>query len=390
MGRKMLVHFPTNSVSISPEGAGPPPQHLSHLSPEGQRAPTLAEAIADRVERRRRILWANPPAKPKAAPSPYQDYSPRSGTPPARAHAGDVDTRAGIQFAFPGLIPAKPYCADEPQHGLEIRARAVALRRMHLQFNAPAAFRWMLHDIDAPGAAVAHDDAYLPPPNVITVNPGNGHAHSAYLLRTPVARHSAARIEPLRYFAAVERGVARRLGADRLYVGLIAKNPWHRHWRVEWRRDEPYTLDELADWLFPRDMVPDASPRTTLGAGRNVTVFDELRTFAYREVRAFKSRDERPDAFRARLERVALGLNQQFPQGLLIGEVRAIAKSVTKWTWKHFSVERFRARQSYLGKRGNAKRWAGHQAESSTKPWQALGISRATYYRRKRGVAKTP
>jgi hypothetical protein len=254
---------------------------------------------------------------------------------------------------------------------------------LHLQFNAPAAFRWMLHDIDAPGAAIAHDDAYLPPPNVITVNPENGHAHSAYLLRIPVARHSAARVEPLRYFAAVERGVARRLGADRQYVGLIAKNPWHRHWRVEWRRDEPYTLDELADWLFPRDTVPDVSPRTTLGAGRNVTVFDELRAFAYREVRAFKSRDETPDAFRARLERVALGLNQQFPRELPIGEVRAIAKSVAKWTWKHFSVERFRARQSHLGKRGNAKRWAGHQAESSTKPWQALGISRATYYRRK-------
>jgi hypothetical protein len=292
--------------------------------------------------------------------------------------------KAGIQFAFPGLIPAKPYCADDLHHGLEIRARAVALRRLHVQFNAPAAFRWMLHDIDSPGATIAHDDAYLPPPNVITVNPANGHAHSAYLLKIPVARHSAARIEPLRYFAAVERGVGRRLGADRLYVGLIAKNPSHQYWRVEWRRDDPYTLDELADWLFSRDMAPDVSPRTTLGAGRNVTVFDELRTFAYREVRAFKSRGERPDAFRARLERVAHGLNRQFPRALPTGEVRAIAKSVAKWTWKHFSVERFRARQSYLGKRGMAKRWAGHEAASETKPWEKLSVSRATYYRRKR------
>ena len=29
------------------------------------------------------------------------------------------------------------------------------------------------------------------------------------------------------------------------------------------------------------------------------------------------------------------------------------------------------------------KRWAGHVAESTTKPWLAMGISRRTYYRRK-------
>ena len=38
-----------------------------------------------------------------------------------------------------------------------------------------------------------------------------------------------------------------------------------------------YTLPELADWLFPEDMQPDFSVETMLGAGRNCTVFDELR-----------------------------------------------------------------------------------------------------------------
>ena len=47
-------------------------------------------------------------------------------------------------------------------------------------------------------------------------------------------------------------------------------------------------LPELADWLFFEDMRPDPSIETTFGAGRNVTVFDELRQIAYQEVLSFK------------------------------------------------------------------------------------------------------
>jgi hypothetical protein len=250
---------------------------------------------------------------------------------------------------FAELIPAKPYCCDYPEHGLKIRAHAAALKRRHIQFNGPNAFSWMLHDIDRSDAYFAHKDAYLPPPNVIALNPENGHGHSAILLATPVARHSASRIAPLRFFSDIERGFARRLGADRRYTGLVAKNPLHGDWRVEWRREEPYTLAELADWLFKGDLAPDINPETTLGAGRNCTVFEELRRIAYREVRAFKGNGGL-EAFRARLERVAIGINLQFPMALGITEIRAIAKSVANWTWRHFSTERFSAIQSHRAK----------------------------------------
>jgi hypothetical protein len=136
----------------------------------------------------------------------------------------------------------------------------MALRRRHLQLNGPAMLTWMVHDIDQSDAYYRHRDALLPAPNVIVFNPANGHAHSAYLLSVPVARHIAARIAPLLFFAAVERGIARRLGADPRYCGLLAKNPLHPDWRVEWRRDDAYTLEELADWLFPRDMAADLGP----------------------------------------------------------------------------------------------------------------------------------
>src|SRR5262249_27371981 len=150
--------------------------------------------------------------------------------------AENTGCASGLWQQFPDLIPAKPYCTDFLEDGLRIKSKAAALRHRHIQLNGPSSFRWMQHDIDRPDAYFAHRDAYLPPPNVIAINPENGHGHSAILLANPVARHSASRIAPLRLFAAVERGVARRLGADRQYTGLICKNPMHRDWRVEWRR----------------------------------------------------------------------------------------------------------------------------------------------------------
>jgi hypothetical protein len=236
----------------------------------------------------------------------------------------------------------------------------------------------MPHDIDHGGAYFSHRDANLPQPNFIAINPENGHGHCAVLLTVPVARHAAARIEPLDFYSGVERGIARRIGADRRYTGLITTNPVHPHWRVEWRREEAYTLPELADWLFPEDMQPDLTVETTFGAGRNCTVFDELRIIAYREVRAFK-RNGSLETYRARLERVAIGINAQFPIALPLTQIRGIAKSVAKWTWRNMSEGKFSATQRY---RANL-RWAGHIAVETTKPWEVDGISRRTWYRRR-------
>lgn len=287
-----------------------------------------------------------------------------------------------LRSSFHTLIPPKPYCADYLEQGLRIRSREAALTRRHVQMNGPMVFKWMLHDVDTPGAALAYRDAYLPEPNIVVVNPDNGHAHTAYLLATGVARSSNSRLRPLKFFAAVERGFARRFGADRHYSGLVTKNPMHPDWRVEWHRDEPYTLHELADWLFPRDMAAEVEPEHTIGAGRNCTVFEQLRAIAYREVRSFKSAGATFGEWRTRCTHIALGLNHQFPIAMMLAEVRAIAGSVAKWTWKHFSEDSFRALQSHRGKIGNATRWAGHQAANNTKPWAAMGISRRTYYRR--------
>lgn len=340
----------------------------------------------------------SPNHPPLAALLAAKAHFPNCLTDATDAHWLTYDGRANadLRSVFSSLVPARPYCADLPSDGLKIRDRKVALEHRHVQLNGKYLYTWMSHDIDHSDAYNAHRDANLPPPNFIAINPENGHGHCAVLLATPVSCYDASHVEPLRFYSAVERGITRRIRADRHYVGLITKNPLHPHWRVEWRCNRPYSLHELADWLFFHDMRPDPRP-DTMGAGRNVLIFEELRLIAYSEVRKFKKDGANLDQWRDHLEMLATNINHQFvgysarkPDGrcnvgpLRPSEVRAIAKSVADWVWRHMSTAGFSARQSRIGKLGNAKRWADHIPTEVTKPWEAEGIHGATWYRRKR------
>jgi len=69
-----------------------------------------------------------------------------------------------------------------------------------------------------------------------------------------------------------------------------------------------------------------------------------------------------------------------------INEVKAIAKSIARWTWRNFSDAAFSAVQSARGKLG------GRPATTTLNgaPWEAQGISRATYYRRQKSGLLVP
>nr|WP_290608599.1 primase C-terminal domain-containing protein [Arsenophonus sp. ENCA] len=106
-----------------------------------------------------------------------------------------------------------------------------------------------------------------------------------------------------------------------------------------------------------------------------------------------------PDAqwFAACFER-AMGYNVQFPVPLSEPEVKAIAKSVAKWTHRRFTEKAFAeyvARthspeiQAIRGARGGLMSKGGGRPIIATsieqlKPWETLGISRRTYYYHKK------
>jgi hypothetical protein len=139
----------------------------------------------------------------------------------------------------------------------------------------------------------------------------------------------------------------------------------------------------LADFVD----LPKKLPKKleVVGLGRNVTMFEKGRHWAYKAIRDYmhyQSSHDWEQAVKKHLEEINSGFEQPLPYS----EVKATAKSIAKWVWQRFSYGEFSAVQAKRGANGGAKSKRGAKADSerSTKPWEALGISRAWYYRQKK------
>lgn len=297
-----------------------------------------------------------------------------------RPRAREETAASTWQEHFARSLPRRPLCADDFALGVYPCQREIALGFRYIQFNPPERINWLTSDLDFENAANAWKAADVARPNFIMENPENGHAHLAWRLAAPVTYFAKSHNEPLAYLADIQRGLTRRLGADRAYAGVLTKNPTHLAWRV-FRHEGAYSLGELAKPLERREMQQWAPSERIFGLGRNVSLFNDLRAFAYREVLRFKQAGDQA-VFRKRLQEVAngLNLNPEFYAPLPVSEVRSIAKSVAKWTWKHFTLEAF----SKIQRARINKRWAGHIPLHELKPWEAEGIGRATWFRRQK------
>lgn len=247
---------------------------------------------------------------------------------------------------FLASAPRRPFCADDLGAGLRIRGQAQALEHRYIQHNPPHALAFLVFDFDRTGALVAAEDAGLPPPSWVAENRDTRRGHLAYALACPVITTDAARSAPMRYAAAVEQGYRDALQADSGYSNFITKTPGHQDWATRWGRGEAYTLEELAEYL--PNGLPSLRKRReeASGLGRNVSLFEGLRRWAYRARKQFDDADEWHLATRAR----AKILNGDFAQPLPSSEVRATAKSVAKWVWTRLghgpAGEAFIARQT--------------------------------------------
>ena len=135
--------------------------------------------------------------------------------------------------------------------------------------------------------------------------------------------------------------MTRALGADQAYTHFLTKTPGHTRWRTIWGRQQPYSLDELRQALPENLPLPrKISRREAVGFGRNVSLFDSLRAWAYR-ARLEYSRFE---AFSEACLCQAQALNV-FAAPLPFSELRSTARSVAKWTWANFSESEFSAVQ---------------------------------------------
>lgn len=301
------------------------------------------------------------------------------------------------QTFYDRLSPA-PYCTNDFKYGLKIRSKKSAITFKNIQHNTPFKISSMVFDLDFADSAHKWEDANLPQPTWITINPENAHTHVGYMLKTPVHKGTNSSQKALHYFKTVNNIYASKLGSDINYNGLLTKNPIHSDWKSI-ISGKMYDLDELSEYI-DLNIIP-TKPEMKLG--RNCELFDQLKQYAYR---IYFDHMNDLEKFNETLRTYANTVNCMFPKPLGKNELESVIKSVHTWIVKYFNPYNFRNKQK------NIRLYVGHKTrclvqdasgtpkeiaekldislstvyrhkikEKKQKPWEEMGISRSTYYR---------
>ena len=239
--------------------------------------------------------------------------------------------------SFIEALPEKVRSTDDfHEHGTRFRKKSNALKCRYVEINQFYKKHIVL-DIDKPGSAYWWDEKNIPPPTIITINPKNAHCHYLYELKTPVYYTEGARRAPQKYFENTDSALTNALSADLNYVGKFTKNPLHPSWRVI-KHNATYDLEDFAEYIDLQKHKKKQKLESSI-EGRNSTLFDNLRFWAYQEVKQHGSYTTFQDA----VDKQAQSINMMFVdylKGILPAkEVLSTARSVGAWTWKHrFSI----------------------------------------------------
>lgn len=165
----------------------------------------------------------------------------------------------------------------------------------------------------------------IPLPNAVIVNPENGHLQIMYLLKSKVYTENA---KIMYAFRMIKTSLNIILQGDFGFTGRLQKNPLHPAWDTTWFNNDPYPLSELIDWSIKQEIKFDSHYEPDL-TSRHMTIFDNLRKYAYRHSKELTYND---------LESYAEYLNSLCPEfGTLIKypldaiELRSIVRSVWRF-----------------------------------------------------------
>ena len=286
-------------------------------------------------------------------------------------------------------LPKKPWCTNEKGTALLVRPKEIAINYKYIQLNSPFYQKYLILDLDYEHslAEILFSRVGIPLPNFVTANFQGGKSHIVFELEEPIYKTNASKQKIIAFAHAIIMRLQELFDADIGYSGTITKNPISPNWRVTELRKEPYSLYELAEKIdLPRKdySKQKISVDEAIGLGRNCYVFYTACPFAYQEIRAYRGKTY------SQWEMVMIdhcvSLNENLSEPMTYREVRCIAKSISRFCWKNdaYCYQEFIDRQRRKGAIGGkkSKRTAKIDSDRSTKPWEAMGISRATYYRR--------
>ena len=320
-------------------------------------------------------------------------------------HSEDHDTRQGglfegqpapIDFA-PG--PVRSRLVDAHRRPLVARRKGESFRvgpeaawgYPFVELRAGNSFPAVIVDLDDPEAraafrlAVALGD--IPEPGWYVINPETGHLHAVWGLTRPVHRGHGAKLRPLAELRRVNAFYTHSLGGDPGFTGVLTRNPAHELHVTQWSHEPvTYSLSELAaaipkGWRVPREY------RDAGGVGRNHDVFRRLMRWSGRW-RVYPAQLELDNVTAQSLaENEKLAEEGRIP--LDLNETEGIARSVHRYALRNWSDLEERQRsfsfaQSQRAKYPRPNRKPNPASLSSRHPWVAEGVSRATWYRRRK------
>lgn len=212
----------------------------------------------------------------------------------------------------------------------------IAITMPNLQLNCDRCIRFLIFDIDDDLGSLAWEAPGAPIPNLICTNPRNGHAHLIYILEKPLSLRGGPS-PVIRYYKAVKNALGSLLGADKNYAGLTTKNPFSPSWVTTSARTAPYTLGELAEHLDLNTVYDKEAMFIENGLGRNCTLFDSIRMWAYRSKRHFNNFTDFQDCLFEELDRLNSNLLRHVKGSLADRELYGIGKSVSEWVWNIYT-----------------------------------------------------
>ena len=247
-------------------------------------------------------------------------------------------------------LPRQMLVSNDLKYGLQAEAKTTGVRRRYIQFNHSNVTKLMVFDVDNPVSL--YDWKYLdvPRPNILVINPKNNHAHFIYLLNEEnfVCRTENGKLKNILIYESIYSQLCRLLNADHRFVQKIMKNPFYNGWNTQVLHEDTYTFEDFAKYVDIKALKNFSGGQayrtdeswSRESEGRNCTVFERTRFYAYAVLRSFNNGATNEDCrnFYNAVKTYAQNINKTFDDVLSEREIAATVKSIANWTLMHFGA----------------------------------------------------